>query len=139
MTVTEHVTRDQKILRDARSPGIEPRVSRFPLTLEHDELLIPNMEQQTNKAHRPSQSGAKAEKKNAKGKEKQRGFNEKVRVLVPFKSLQLLNTAHVSRPLHQSRVGKPRNRVVGQQSATKLDYMCLLSIVHQTMSPHQSL
>ncbi|OCH92588.1 DUF663-domain-containing protein [Obba rivulosa] len=35
-------------------------------------------EQQTHKAHRPSQSGAKAEKKSkAKGKEKQHGFNEK--------------------------------------------------------------
>ncbi|KAI0345907.1 DUF663-domain-containing protein [Trametopsis cervina] len=35
------------------------------------------MEQQQNKSHRPSQSGAKAEKKKAKGKEKQHGFNEK--------------------------------------------------------------
>jgi ribosome biogenesis protein BMS1 len=36
------------------------------------------MEQQQNKAHRPAQSGAKAEKKKGKGKEKQHGFNEKV-------------------------------------------------------------
>lgn len=40
------------------------------------------MDSQANKAHRPSQSGAKAEKKKAskgKGKEKQHGFNEKAR------------------------------------------------------------
>lgn len=38
------------------------------------------MEQQSNKAHRPAHSGAKADKKSkAKGKEKQHGFNEKVR------------------------------------------------------------
>ncbi|KAI0801985.1 hypothetical protein BC629DRAFT_1733659 [Irpex lacteus] len=35
------------------------------------------MEQQQNRAHRPAQSGAKAEKKKGKGKEKQHGFNEK--------------------------------------------------------------
>ncbi|TFY55778.1 hypothetical protein EVJ58_g8034 [Rhodofomes roseus] len=36
------------------------------------------MDQQSNKAHRPANSGAKAEKKSkAKGKEKQHGFNEK--------------------------------------------------------------
>ncbi|RDX49873.1 DUF663-domain-containing protein [Lentinus brumalis] len=37
------------------------------------------MESQSHKAHRPAQSGAKAEKKSAKakGKEKQHGFNEK--------------------------------------------------------------
>ena len=40
------------------------------------------MDSQTHKAHRPAQSGAKAEKKKSakgKGKEKQHGFNEKVR------------------------------------------------------------
>lgn len=44
------------------------------------------MDSQANKAHRPSQSGAKAEKKKAskgKGKEKQHGFNEKVRQTLP--------------------------------------------------------
>ncbi|KAH8104616.1 DUF663-domain-containing protein [Cristinia sonorae] len=35
------------------------------------------MEDRPHKAHRPSQSGAKAEKKKEKGKEKQHGFNEK--------------------------------------------------------------
>ncbi|KAI0685623.1 hypothetical protein BC835DRAFT_1383114 [Cytidiella melzeri] len=35
------------------------------------------MEQQQNRAHRPAHSGAKAEKKKGKGKEKQQGFNEK--------------------------------------------------------------
>ena len=38
-----------------------------------------DMEQQTHKAHRPAQSGAKADKK-GKGKQ-QSGFNEKVRHL----------------------------------------------------------
>lgn len=37
------------------------------------------MDDRPHKAHRPSQSGAKAEKKKGKGKEKQKGFNEKVR------------------------------------------------------------
>ena len=39
------------------------------------------MDSQAHKAHRPAQSGAKAEKKKsakAKGKEKQHGFNAKV-------------------------------------------------------------
>ncbi|KAI5118869.1 hypothetical protein M0805_005311 [Coniferiporia weirii] len=35
------------------------------------------MEDKTHKAHRPAQSGVKAEKKNVKGKEKQHGFNER--------------------------------------------------------------
>ena len=37
------------------------------------------MDSQTHKAHRPAQSGAKADKKKGKGKEKSHGFNEKVR------------------------------------------------------------
>ena len=36
-----------------------------------------SMADRLHKAHRPAQSGAKADKKN-KGKEKQQGFNEKV-------------------------------------------------------------
>jgi ribosome biogenesis protein BMS1 len=37
------------------------------------------MDDRPHKAHRPSQSGGKAEKKDkGKGKEKQHGFNEKV-------------------------------------------------------------
>ncbi|PSS06575.1 hypothetical protein PHLCEN_2v3633 [Hermanssonia centrifuga] len=35
------------------------------------------MDEKSHKAHRPSQSGVKAEKKQGKGKEKQHGFNEK--------------------------------------------------------------
>ncbi|GBE85281.1 hypothetical protein BKA93DRAFT_826877 [Sparassis latifolia] len=35
------------------------------------------MEKQTHKAHRPAQSGAKADKKKGRAKEKQHGFNEK--------------------------------------------------------------
>ena len=41
------------------------------------------MDDRPHKAHRPAQSGGKAEKKKAaKGKEKQKGFNEKVRVIL---------------------------------------------------------
>lgn len=36
------------------------------------------MDAQTHRPHRPSQSGAKAEKKKGKGKEKQKGNNVKV-------------------------------------------------------------
>ena len=43
-------------------------------------LTLPVMDDRAHKAHRPAQSGAKAEKK-SKGKEKQKGFNEKVRIL----------------------------------------------------------
>ena len=37
------------------------------------------MDDRQHKAHRPAQSGAKADKKKGKSKEKQQGFNEKVR------------------------------------------------------------
>lgn len=36
------------------------------------------MEEQTHKAHRPSQSGSRADKKKGKSKERQQGNNEKV-------------------------------------------------------------
>ncbi len=40
------------------------------------------MDDRAHKPHRPAQSGSKADKKDkGKGKEKQHGFNEKVRVL----------------------------------------------------------
>lgn len=42
------------------------------------------MDSQKHKPHRPSQSGAKAEKKKGKGKEKQKGNNEKVSGIATF-------------------------------------------------------
>ncbi len=76
------------------------------------------------KPHRPAQSGSKADKKDkGKGKEKQHGFNEKVRVL-NLQPKPLLST--FLRLL-------PRDRAVGLTvkgdetlSATKHDYMFLL-------------
>lgn len=53
------------------------------------------MDDRPHKAHRPSQSGAKAEKKaKAKGgKEKQKGFNEKVRIVLVSEPYLVLTTA----------------------------------------------
>ena len=91
------------------------------------------MEQQTNKAHRPSHSGAKAEKKKLKGKERQHGFNEKVRAEASILCLLLTVSAH-GRLSHQNLAEKLRSRVDELRSATKHDCTCLWSIVHQMMS-----
>lgn len=71
-------------------------------------LLSPNptffalMDDRPHKAHRPSQSGQKADKKDrGKGKEKQHGFNEKVR----YRANHPLHSLICTRHLHRSRVG----------------------------------
>lgn len=50
------------------------------------------MDDRQHKSHRPSHSGVKAEKKKDKGKEKQKGFNEKVRM--PHTSTLVLSGPH---------------------------------------------
>ena len=77
------------------------------------------MEQQTHKAHRPAQSGAKADKK---AKEKQKsGFNEKV-CLVKLFNPDIMSSL-LLRPLRPSLADEPRDKVVGTQSAIRLVYM----------------
>jgi len=77
-----------------------------------------------HKAHRPAQSGAKAEKKNkGKGKEKQHGFNEKVFATTFF--FQFREFTMSRRLLH-------RNQVVEQ--TVKADET-LSEIKHACMSP----
>ena len=50
------------------------------------------MDNQRHKSHRPAQSGGKADKKDkGKGKEKQHGFNEKVRYQWDFACLGLID------------------------------------------------
>ena len=85
------------------------------------------MDSQTHKAHRPAQSGAKADKKKSakgKGKEKQHGFNEKVR----FNLLLLLTGLHsLSRHSPPSPVAGQTDRVVAPLSATRLVFTSLSS------------
>jgi hypothetical protein len=62
------------------------------------------MDDRPHKAHRPAQSGAKAEKKNkGKGKEKQHGFNEKV-LAATFFFFQFRQFTMSRRLLHRSQV-----------------------------------
>lgn len=60
------------------------------------------MDSQKHKPHRPSQSGAKAEKKKGKGKEKQKGNNEKVSGIATFFSLANPNVFR-QRHLHHNQ------------------------------------
>ena len=92
------------------------------------------MNSQTHKAHRPAQSGAKAEKKKSakgKGKEKQHGFNEKVRA---FFTHFVCFAQSLRRPLRPSRVGGQIGKVGARQSATKLVFMSPLSTARRTTS-----
>lgn len=60
-----------------------------------------------HKAHRTSQTGGKVDKKE-KGKEKQHGFNEKVRGLYLYLCTSFFKFA--SRPLHRNQGDEPTNK-----------------------------
>ena len=73
-----------------------------------------------HKAHRPTHSGIKAEKKSkAQGKEKQHGLNEKVYITWNGK----LSFNHAFRPLLRNLVDGQTVRLGETLSATKLVYM----------------
>lgn len=64
------------------------------------------MDERPHKAHRPAQSGSKAEKKDkakGKGKEKQHGFNEKV-IMLCGKVAAMLTLLHRHSPRNQGDV-----------------------------------
>ena len=68
------------------------------------------MDSQTHKAHRPALSGAKAEKKKSakgKGKEKQHGFNDKVR---SFTLAHVFTRAHILLQAFAPRSGRNADR-----------------------------
>jgi hypothetical protein len=78
-----------------------------------------------HKAHRTAQSGGKAEKKaKAKGKEKQHGFNEKVRFYSHASHVRVL-ICYISRRLLQNLVGEPTGKVAGMPRETKPACMSL--------------
>jgi len=63
----------------ASNPSIGSCSFNFHHSLRSLYFLEAVMDDRPHKAHRPAQSGAKADKKaKEKGKEKQNGFNEKV-------------------------------------------------------------
>lgn len=96
-------------------------------------LLVGAMEQQTHKAHRPAHSGAKADKKSkGKDKEKQHGFNEKVRNHLYSPCPPPAN--RTPRHLHPSLAAVQTGRAAGKSNGTRPVSMCLSSIVHPTTS-----
>lgn len=94
------------------------------------------MESQFHKAHRPAQSGAKAEKKSAKakGKEKQHGFNEKACQQPP--SYKSPADMFCFRLLLQDPVGEQKGRAVAQLNATRLASMSPWSTARQMTNLH---
>ncbi len=89
------------------------------------------MDGQTHKAHRPSQSGAKAEKKKGKGKEKQKGNNVKVSGFVTHPTNPDISPQRHS---HQNRAVELSSKDAARQSWTKQGFMSLWWIVHPKMS-----
>lgn len=77
------------------------------------------MDDRQHKAHRPSQSGAKAEKKKGKGKEKQHGFNEKVRRTGPHAAELVLTAFQAFAPRSGRRAEKQGRRNV-ERDQTRL-------------------
>jgi hypothetical protein len=89
-------------------------------------------EDRTHKAHHPSQSGKKAEKK-ATGKKKHNVSNDKVRFLrTGFTQPHVL-----FRHLHLDQVEEQKSRVVAQQKRIKLAFMFPLWTVPPMMLPHR--
>lgn len=96
----------------------------------------PTMDDKQHKAHRPAQSGAKAEKKKGKGKEKQHGFNEKVRRPVPARVRK--GSALHARRSPPSLVAGQKSKDAGMRSATRPGCMFPSWTAPPTTSPRRS-
>jgi hypothetical protein len=84
-------------------------------------------EERSHKAHHPSQSGKKREKK-AKGKERQNVSNDKVSTCSSFLMCQGLMHIFL-RHSHPDQVEKQKDRVVAQQRKIRLVFTFPSSIV----------
>jgi hypothetical protein len=81
------------------------------------------MDEKPHKAHRPARSGSKVEKKDkAKGKDKQRGFNEKV--CSRFEVLAFSSTK-ILRHLLRNPVDEQTVKVDAMSNAIKLGFTFL--------------
>ena len=101
--------------------------------------LCPHMDDRPHKAHRPAQSGAKADKKKVKGKERQ-GFNEKVLFFHISKITHLSHTKkQIShRLLLQNQVEEQTVKDAATSSVIKLVFMSPSSTAHPMMAHHLS-
>jgi len=96
--------------------------------------LPPAMDDRPHKAHRP----AKTDKK-GKGKEKQHGFNEKVRVFLKKTKRFIPNSLYSSfRLSHRNQVAEQTAKDVATSSGTKHASMFPSSTEHPTTTLHPS-
>jgi hypothetical protein len=96
------------------------------------------MDDRAHKAHRPAQSGGKADKKKSKGKDKQ-GFNEKVFLLFSHLKYQsFTHTKQIHRLLLQNQVEEQTVKDAAMSSVIKLVFMYPSSTVHPMMTHHLS-
>jgi hypothetical protein len=107
---------------------VQSRAPRYLPSAHH-------MDDRPHKAHRPAQSGAKADKKN-KGKEKQ-GFNEKV-FFSHLKNTLLFTHKNSHRLLLQNQVEEQTVKDAVTLNGIKLVFMSPSSTVHPMMIHHQS-
>lgn len=90
------------------------------------------MERETHKAHRPALSGGKADKKSKEnGKEKQHGFNEKVRSSpCPLHPPANRHFRH----LHPGPAAVQTDKAAGKSNGTRPVSMFLSSTVHRMIN-----
>ena len=102
----------------------------------HRVSFLAVMDDRPHKAHRPAQSGAKADKKKTKGG-KQQGFNEKV---FSFFSSQIPSFTYkqIHRPLLQNQVEEQTVKDAATSSVIKLVFTSLLSTVYPMTTHHLS-
>lgn len=104
-------------------------------------LLSALMDDRPHKAHRPAQSGAKADKKKGKGKEKQ-GFNEKVFFFCHLKKYPFFTHTKKNQISHrlllQNQVEEQTVKDAAMSSVIKLVFMSPSSTVHPMMTHHLS-